>query len=139
MQAKSIDAYFARAQSLALINGHNPAFSEFYDRPGLRQSKIKRGIAPLREASRALAYLETLFPNSIGEACFIDRHGAENARAVKGQIAPIAELSPDETGNPFFRGLHHFVWVVSLPLPRPIPLVERDRANRRAPRNLRKT
>jgi GGDEF domain-containing protein len=43
-----------------------------------------------------------LYPASIGEACFIDRAGAENARMVRGSRARVAELSPDESANPFF-------------------------------------
>ena len=56
----------------------------------------------MRNTSRALAYLEQLFPGSIGEACFIDRGGAENARAVKGKAEPPSALSPDETAASFF-------------------------------------
>jgi hypothetical protein len=37
-----------------------------------------------------------------GEACFIDAGGAENARAVRGERATFADLSPDESTNPFF-------------------------------------
>ena len=44
-----------------------------------------------------------MFPGSIGEACFIDRAGPENARAVSGKIAPISDLSDDETKAPFFK------------------------------------
>ena len=56
----------------------------------------------VRQANDALAYLETLFPGSIGEACFIDAGGAENARAVKGRIESIGNLSQDETNASFF-------------------------------------
>src|SRR6266540_3443172 len=51
----------------------------------------------------ALAYSERLFPDSIGEACFIDHGGPENARVVRGVRARPADLSPDESGNPSFR------------------------------------
>jgi methyl-accepting chemotaxis protein len=37
------------------------------------------------------------------EACFIDAAGPEQARMVKGVPAAVAELSPDESGNPFFK------------------------------------
>lgn len=53
-------------------------------------------------ANEALAHLETLFPGSIGEACFIDAAGPENARAIRGRIEPFSNLSPDETGASFF-------------------------------------
>src|ERR671931_1897913 len=61
-----------------------------------------RGPA-IRQAERALNYLEQLYPTSIGEACFIDRTGPENARYVRGVRARLKDLSPDESGNPFFR------------------------------------
>ena len=47
-------------------------------------------------------YLNVLYADSIGEACFIDETGPENARAVKGEVAPIDDLSPDESGASFF-------------------------------------
>jgi hypothetical protein len=52
--------------------------------------------------NQALAYLEELFPGSIGEACFIDRAGAENARVVRGARALPKDLMPEESMNPFF-------------------------------------
>ena len=47
------------------------------------------------EANRALGFLEQLYPESIGEACFIDASGAEIARVVEGVVAIPSELSPD--------------------------------------------
>jgi methyl-accepting chemotaxis protein len=37
------------------------------------------------------------------EACFIDAGGQEQARMVEGVPAAVADLSPDESGNPFFK------------------------------------
>src|SRR3954471_7818760 len=54
------------------------------------------------EINGGLGYLETLFPGSIGEACFIDRSGAEVARMVRGERATVEGLSLDESKNPFF-------------------------------------
>jgi diguanylate cyclase (GGDEF)-like protein len=94
--------YFERARSIALLTAHNPGFAEFYAEPGSRVDKvIERGPALLR-AEGALAYLEKLYPTSIGEACFIDSSGSENARYVRGVRAALADLSPDESANPFF-------------------------------------
>jgi diguanylate cyclase (GGDEF)-like protein len=56
----------------------------------------------LDKANEALGYLERLFPDSIGEACFIDRAGPEIARMVRGERATVKDLSPDESGAPFF-------------------------------------
>jgi diguanylate cyclase (GGDEF)-like protein len=102
-QAQSLRNYFTRARSLTQVTGANPAFTEFYELPGKRMAKVQQRGPVVRQSQRALSFVEKLFPDSIGEACFIDRGGAENARAVKGRIAPLSELSPDETGNPFFK------------------------------------
>jgi signal transduction histidine kinase len=50
----------------------------------------------------ALAYLERLYPKALGEACFIDHRGFENACVVRGHPARTADLSPNESLNPFF-------------------------------------
>ena len=102
-QAEALESYFSRARSLTQITARNPAFREFYEEPGTRREKIRTQGHTLREANHALAYLEDLFPASIGEACFIDRLGPENARAVKGRIERRSRLSPDETTTPFFK------------------------------------
>ena len=96
-QSDALDHYFARARSLTLVTAANPAFREFYEAPGDRREKVVGNTLFIRDAKGALSYLEQLFPGSIGEACFIDRTGPENARAVAGSIAPISDLSPDET------------------------------------------
>jgi diguanylate cyclase (GGDEF)-like protein len=104
--AQEVDAlsnYFERARSNMLLTAHNPAFRDFYLKPGKRLAKVRAGGRLIRENIAALVYLERLYPTSIGEACFIDRGGAENARAVRGEIASLEELSPDETKNPFFK------------------------------------
>jgi diguanylate cyclase (GGDEF)-like protein len=102
-QASKLDDYFARGRSLTLVAANNPAFRRFYELPGSRRKRILAGGPTMAEAQQALAYLEHVFPGSIGEACFIDRGGAENARAVRGVVAPIRDLSPDETAAEFFR------------------------------------
>ena len=101
-QSERLNNYYARARSLALITARNPGFRNFYAEPGSRTEKIRSGNAAVRDSNRALAYLEQLFPGSIGEACFIDRGGAENARAVKGEVESRSNLSPDETAASFF-------------------------------------
>ena len=102
-QSQRIDDYVARARSLTLVTANNPAFREFYEQPGSRRAKVVARGPIVTKANEALAYLEELFPGAIGEACFIDAGGAENARAVKGRIAPLRDLSPDETGASFFK------------------------------------
>jgi signal transduction histidine kinase len=97
-----LDNYFERARSIALLTSRNPAFADFYATPGARLDKIDAGVPAIRDANDALAYLQRLFPTSIGEACFIDVSGPENARVVRGVYATPPHLSPDESQNPFF-------------------------------------
>jgi diguanylate cyclase (GGDEF)-like protein len=101
-QTEQVENYFRTSHALTQILAQNPSFASFYTTPGRRTVKIREAIKPAREANEALAYLEDLFPESIGEACFIDVGGAENARAIKGRVEPISNLSDDETGAPFF-------------------------------------
>jgi PAS domain S-box-containing protein len=39
----------------------------------------------------------------VDEICLIRSSGLETARWNSGQVAPVSELSPDESGNPFFK------------------------------------
>ncbi len=100
--ASMLDASMARARTITLIMAHNSAFRGFYLQPGSRASKLRRGSTYVDPANDALVYLESLFPRQIGELCFIDRSGSENARVVHGKRAPVSDLSPDEASNPFF-------------------------------------
>jgi diguanylate cyclase (GGDEF)-like protein len=101
-QAEVLSDYFARARSLTLLAAHNPAFADFYAARGARMDKIRSDRELMGRIDDGLGYLETLFPGSIGEACFIDRSGAENARTVRGHSAALSDLSTDESRNPFF-------------------------------------
>src|SRR4029453_1682750 len=78
------------------------AFGDFYGQPGSRAEKIAAQGPTIDRVHRALAYLETLYPGQIGEACFIDRSGIENARVVRGSQARPSELS-NESQNAFFK------------------------------------
>jgi diguanylate cyclase (GGDEF)-like protein len=101
--AAALDASLARARTITLVMAHNAAFRGFYLEPGSRASKLHPGSTYIDAANDALLYLESLFPTQIGELCFIDRSGSENARVVHGKRAPVSDLSPDEAANPFFR------------------------------------
>ena len=101
-QAQVLEDYFSRAQSIDLLTASNPAFRRFYQLPGDRGANVRAGGQVLDEVNEALGYLEELFPTSIGEACFIDRAGPENARMVRGVRAAPKDLSSDESGNSFF-------------------------------------
>jgi diguanylate cyclase (GGDEF)-like protein len=100
--ASALEASLARARTITLIMAHNAAFRGFYLEPGSRESKLRPGSTYIDAANDALVYLESLFPTQIGELCFIDRSGSENARVVHGKRAPVSDLSPDEADNPFF-------------------------------------
>jgi diguanylate cyclase (GGDEF)-like protein len=101
-QADAVVEYFQRARDINLLVAQNPAFADFYTAPGTDQAKIRAGGPLIERINAALAYLELLYPGRIGEACFIDQRGAELARVVRGVAARPEELSPDESGNPFF-------------------------------------
>jgi len=102
-EAQVLADYFSRARSIDLLTANNPAFGRFYELPGEPAARVRMGGPVLDEVNHALGYLERLFPESIGEACFIDRGGAENARMVRGVRAAPKDLSPDESSNPFFK------------------------------------
>jgi diguanylate cyclase (GGDEF)-like protein len=102
VQARRLDDYFARSRSAILLTAQNPAFRDFYALPGSREQRTRAGGPTVDRVNEALGYLERLYPASIGEACFIDRSGGENARMVRGERAAVADLSPDEAKNPFF-------------------------------------
>src|SRR3954465_3338475 len=92
-EAASLDAYFTRARAMLRLVAENPAFLQFSTQPS---------PAVTDRVNAALISLEKLYPDSIGEACFIAPSGIELARATKGRRAKHADLSPDESGNPFF-------------------------------------
>jgi hypothetical protein len=103
-ERNALNDYFDRARSIDLLSAQNPAFDAFYVQPGTLEQKIHSGSSTNRQVNRALLYLASLYPTTIGEACVIDRGGLELAREVKGVQAPIADLSADESHNPFFAG-----------------------------------
>ena len=101
-EATRLDTYFAKSRALLLVSAQNAAFAGFYNLPGDHATRVRSGSPAVSGANRALNYLEKLYPHAIGEACFIDRSGSENARAVRGHDAKASDLSPDEASNPFF-------------------------------------
>jgi diguanylate cyclase (GGDEF)-like protein len=100
--AGALETYFARARSSALLTANSPAFTNLIDAPGTREEKVRARIRPVREATQQLAYLEQLYPKSIGEVCLIGNDGAEYTRVVHGRIALPSELSRTEQSTTFF-------------------------------------
>ncbi|MEO8266207.1 MAG: GGDEF domain-containing protein [Ilumatobacteraceae bacterium] len=101
-QVEAVSKYFDRARDLMLLEAQNPAFADFYNAPGARTEKIAARNPFLEDAVHSLAYFESLYRGRIGEICFIDHSGAENARLVREQRAANVDLSPNESRNPFF-------------------------------------
>jgi diguanylate cyclase (GGDEF)-like protein len=99
----ALDNYFARARAVILLEANSPAYANVLAEPGTRADKIKRQSRNLAEVTHQMGYLETLYPHSIGEACFINRHGEEFARVVRGEVAPVDDLSTEEAKTPFFK------------------------------------
>src|SRR4051794_23773927 len=97
-----LEAYFARARAIVLLTANSPAFARVLAEPGGRDAIIRRRDAALRDVTHHLRYLERLYPNSIGEACFIDADGEEFARAVRGHAARTKDLSTTEKQTVFF-------------------------------------
>ena len=93
-EAQSLSAYFERARAVDLLLAHNPAVVELFS--GATDP------ATLKQVNEALDYLERLYPDRIGEACVIASNGVELARVVNREVAAPEDLSPDESGNPFF-------------------------------------
>src|SRR3954453_17714997 len=98
----ALDNYFERAHSVVLLTANAPAFARVLAEPGSTAQKVRRQSRNLADVTHQLGYLERLYPASIGEACFIDAHGEELARVVRGHVAPAAELSTEEEQTPFF-------------------------------------
>ena len=91
-----------RGRTMAVMLAQNPVFADFYTSPGSRADKISRHLPVVAATEDALRGLSTLVPGGIGEACFIDAGGSENSRIVDGVAAAAADLSADESKNPFF-------------------------------------
>ncbi len=96
-------AYFDRARSIALLTAENPVFKDFYELPGTPDQKSRIGVPAFERLNAALGYLQKLYPGALGETCFIDRAGFENARVVRGRPARPSELSINESIHPFFK------------------------------------
>jgi diguanylate cyclase (GGDEF)-like protein len=96
-EAAAVEAYFERARAIVLLMSRNPAVVQtLSDADAGRDARSGAGV------NAALAYLQDLYPESIGETCIIRRSGEELARIVHGGPASPTDLSPDESANPFF-------------------------------------
>ena len=102
-QAVVLDEYFARARSITLITARNPAFAQFYTLAGTREQKLQAGGPAVVATRQALANLELLFPDSIGEACFIDATARRSpAWSAATSRRPARPLDRRGGADPFF-------------------------------------
>jgi methyl-accepting chemotaxis protein len=93
--AAQLDQLFLQWRSQDLIAANNQVLARWYTEPRNRP-QLSAAV------NGTLLQLHSLYPDLIDEACFIDHGGPEQARMVKGEIAPPADLSPDESESPFF-------------------------------------
>src|SRR3954468_16978694 len=103
-ESARLDEYFAEARKLVTFAARSSDFTAFYAAPGATDEKVSAEGPAVDHANAALAAFEALYPDGIGEACFIDRSGPEVARVTRGDRAPVSDLSPDESGSAFFPG-----------------------------------
>ena len=89
--ASEIDLLSAKAASDLLLARQNEAFNRLY---------LTGDQSALEAVQKQMLYLQDRF--SIDEICLISANGAEKARCVQGRLAGLDDLSPDESGNPFF-------------------------------------
>src|SRR4051794_12539769 len=103
-ESARLDSYFGEARKLITYAARSSDFTAFYAAPGTTPEKVRAGGPLVDQANGALAAFEALYPEGIGEACFIDRSGPEVARVTRGDRAAVSDLSPDESGGAFFPG-----------------------------------
>ena len=93
--AGDLSDLFGRWHDELLIASSDAALTDWYTHP-------KQRAALRSQIDRMMIGLHAIYPDLVDEACFIDTSGAELARQVKGTAAQPSDLSPDESGNPFF-------------------------------------
>lgn len=93
--ADQLAGLFGAWRDSLLVAASDSALRDWYTRPAAQPG--------LRDRIEALLVgLHQVYPSLIDEACYIDAGGREIARQVRGGIALVNDLSPDESGNAFF-------------------------------------
>ncbi len=100
-QAAVFESHVQRTAATTLLTAQDPVFQEFYRPEVDRESIVAAGGPMINRIHTVLNFLEVAYPERIGEVCFIDIAGAENARVVKGAAAPKEMLSADESASAF--------------------------------------
>ena len=100
----ALDDYAERARAVTLVASHSAAFGQFYRADGTREQRIRGEVDPqlMPAVHTALADIWLLFRDSIADAGFVDRSGAENAVMVRGRALHPEHLQADRTDAPFF-------------------------------------
>jgi methyl-accepting chemotaxis protein len=91
----NIGALFQEWHDEILVADQNMVLRKWFSDPELRPE-----LRP--EVDALLLQLHSVYPTLIDEACVIDAAGVEHARMARGKTAPESDLSPDESGAPFF-------------------------------------
>ena len=93
--AERLASVFHEQHYRLLLAANNEVFNRWFDEPASRPR-----LSPI--VNSALIRVYELDSELTDEACFINAAGVEEARMVGGVAAKPEDLSPDETGNPFF-------------------------------------
>src|SRR4051794_37124829 len=93
--ARELSPAFDEWAGELLVAAQNDALKAYYRDP-------ERRDAYKTQIDASLVGLHSIHPDLIDEACYIDAHGPERARMVRGAAVTDGTLSPDESGNPFF-------------------------------------
>lgn len=93
--AAELGRTFSTWRTELLVAAADPTLQEWYRRPHDRRQLRS-------EVEQGLLTLHSVDPDLFDEVCLIDVDGQEQARQVRGEAAAIADLSPDESVNPFF-------------------------------------
>jgi diguanylate cyclase (GGDEF)-like protein len=101
-QVDAQESYFEQARMINLLLAQNRAFTDFYEAPGTVRQKIDAGGPLMDRVNDALFSFQTLFPDRIGEVCFLDRTGQEIARVMDGIITAPERLDSDDAESAFF-------------------------------------
>jgi diguanylate cyclase (GGDEF)-like protein len=102
-ESNRLNEYFDRARTVALLMARNPSFGDLFQSSGVDGHRPDPTSSAVVTTNGALAYLEELYPTSIGEVCLISHTGSESARVVRGKVAQYADLSDNESTNQFFK------------------------------------
>ncbi|MFL5749622.1 MAG: EAL domain-containing protein [Chloroflexota bacterium] len=97
--ARDLGALFAEASRDLRLTRQNSTFE-------VALGTGREITAPNRQLiETSISYVANRY--RVDEICLIRSSGLETARWNDGRVAPVSQLSPDESGNPFFRPAMH--------------------------------